>query len=91
MTRKTLPITVTLDAEGNMVIPAEQRRALGLEAGQRVTLRLDMQPQHANTAAAIERIQQLVRRHVPAGVSLVDELLAERRAEVNYESDSDTL
>ena len=37
MTRKTLPITVTLDADGNMVIPAEQRRALGLEAGQHVT------------------------------------------------------
>jgi hypothetical protein len=38
MTRKSLPITVTLDADGNMVISAEQRRALGLEAGQYVTV-----------------------------------------------------
>ena len=36
-------------------------------------------------AAAIREAQELVRRYVPEGVSLVDELLAERRAEAARE------
>jgi len=35
--------------------------------------------------AALQKLQALVRKHVPEGVSLVDELLAERRAEATRE------
>jgi hypothetical protein len=34
---------------------------------------------------AIERAQRFVRQHVPEGVSLVDELIAERREEARRE------
>ncbi|HLZ09654.1 MAG TPA: hypothetical protein VKT80_13770 [Chloroflexota bacterium] len=34
---------------------------------------------------AIRRIQARVRKYIPAGVSLVDELIAERRAEAKRE------
>ncbi len=34
---------------------------------------------------AIKRAQDMVRRYVPEGVSLVDELIAERRAEAARE------
>lgn len=37
--------------------------------------------------AAIRRVQRLVAQHVPAEVSLVDELLAERRREAAREAD----
>lgn len=37
--------------------------------------------------AAIRRVQRLVAQHVPADVSLVDELLAERRREAAREAD----
>jgi hypothetical protein len=33
----------------------------------------------------LRRAQALVRRYVPAGVSLVDELITERRAEATHE------
>ncbi len=36
-------------------------------------------------AAAIKRVQELVRKHVPEGVSLVDELIEERCWEVAKE------
>jgi len=37
----------------------------------------------------IARAQRFVRQHVKPGVSLVDELIAERRAEAKRESDED--
>ena len=70
-------------AEGGYVaIPAEFRRSLGLEVGQDATLEMIdgalvlMNPQHV-----IHSAQELVRKHIPAGTSLVDQLIAERRTE----------
>ena len=65
---------------GRLVIPAPQRKALGLEAGDEVMLMLEddelrlMTPQ-----TAIRQTQAMVRRHVPRGRSLVKELIRERR------------
>ena len=39
----------------------------------------------ARLKAAIERVQELVRRYVPAGESVVDELIRERREEAARE------
>lgn len=36
---------------------------------------------------AIERVQELMAERIPPGVSLVDELIAERRQEVRREAD----
>jgi AbrB family looped-hinge helix DNA binding protein len=75
-------VRTTVNAAGRIVIPAAYRRALGIKQGDEVILRLEEGEVRIITPAqAIRRAQALVRRYVPAGRSLVDELIAERRAE----------
>jgi AbrB family looped-hinge helix DNA binding protein len=67
---------------GRLVIPADVRRALGLEPGTEVVLRVDEDGLHLQSRQqALARAQALVRRHVPRSRRLVSELLAERRRE----------
>ncbi len=71
---------------GRIVVPADLRRALGLKQGDEVLMRLeDSQVWLYTRAQAIREAQELVRKIVPEGVSLVDELLQERRREVEKE------
>ncbi len=71
---------------GRVVIPAEYRKRLGVRAGDHVILQLDDGEIRLYTVReAIRRAQEMVRRYVPEGVSLVDELIAERRAEAARE------
>ena len=67
---------------GRVVIPAGYRRALGVKPGDEVILSLaDGEVRMSTLERAIERVQALVRRYVPADVSLADELISERREE----------
>jgi AbrB family looped-hinge helix DNA binding protein len=67
---------------GRVVIPAEYRRALGLEEGDEVILRLvDSELRITGRSEAIRKAQAVVRKHVPRGKSLVRELIRERRRE----------
>lgn len=67
---------------GRVVVPAEIRKALGIEDGDIVLWELgDGEARLRTRREHMRRAQALVRRHVPPDVSLVDELLAERRAE----------
>ena len=71
---------------GRIVIPAEYRMALGLHEGDVVTLRLeDGEIRLYSFAEGLRRAQALVRQFVPEGVSLADELIAERRREAERE------
>jgi AbrB family looped-hinge helix DNA binding protein len=71
---------------GRIVIPAEYRKRLGVQVGDNVILQLDDGEIRLFTVReAIRRAQEMVRRYVPEGVSLVDELIAERRAEAARE------
>lgn len=71
---------------GRIVIPAAMRKAMGLEVGEEVLIRFeDGEARLFTRAQAIRRAQELVRRYVPEGVSLVDELLEDRRREVEQE------
>jgi len=79
-------VTATLDPAGRLVVPATFRRALGVGPGSRLVLRLDDEGLHLLTPAqALAHAQALVRRHVPEGVSLSDELITERREESRRE------
>jgi len=78
-------VDVSLGRQGRLVIPAQLRRSLGLEDGDRLVAR-----QEANRLV-IEKPEQIKQRlkerfsQVPAERRLVDELIADRREESRRE------
>ena len=75
-----------LDSEGRATLPKPFRDALGLGEGSVLIASLEGDELHLLTIpAAVRRAQALVRQFVPEGVSLVDELLEDRRREVELE------
>jgi AbrB family looped-hinge helix DNA binding protein len=81
-----MTIRVKVAEGGRIVIPAEYRKRLGVRVGDDVILQLsDGEIRLFTIDEAIRRAQEMVRRYVPEGVSLADELIAERRAEAARE------
>ena len=75
-----------VDENGCVVISASFRKALGIETGDEVVLRIEDQELSILTLKRqLERAQRLVRRHVKEGLSLVDELIEERRGSARSE------
>jgi len=75
-----------VNENGRIVIPAAFRKALGIEVGDEVTLRLQDDTLNITTQQRrIARAQRRARKYVKAGTSLVDELLAERREAARHE------
>ncbi len=65
---------------GRLQVPADMRRALGLEDGAAVIMRivdgeLHVRPLHD----AVAQVQARLRAHLPAGMVLSEELIADRR------------
>ncbi|MGH6945168.1 MAG: AbrB/MazE/SpoVT family DNA-binding domain-containing protein [Geminicoccaceae bacterium] len=74
---------MTIAAGGRLVIPAEFRRALGVAVGDEIILELtDGELAACSLQGAIKRARAIVRKHVPEGVSLADELVRARHAEL---------
>ena len=77
---------VQVGPQGRVVIPAALRKALHLKPGDRLVVR------QVGEALVFERREAVVKRlqglfaHIPKDVSLVDELLAERREETVRET-----
>lgn len=75
-----------IGAQGRLVIPAELRRALNLKPGDRMIAR------KVGDSLVLERREAVEQRlwswfsKIPGEVSLVDELIAERRQEAQRES-----
>lgn len=81
-----MPETTHVTEGGRVVIPARFRRELGLRPGDEVIMQLeDGEIRLYTLQHAIERAQQVVCAHVPANVSLADELIQERRSEARHE------
>ena len=71
---------------GRLQIPAEVRRQMGIADGDTVRLRIvDGKLRIIPFREVLRQIQQMMRERVPPGVSLADELIAERRAEAAKE------
>lgn len=76
---------VQIGAQGRLVIPATLRKALDLKPGDRLIAR------KVGDSLVLERRETIEQRlwemfsRIPKDVSLVDELLAERRAEAQRE------
>jgi AbrB family looped-hinge helix DNA binding protein len=67
---------------GRVVIPARYRKSIGIGVGDEVVLILDGEGVRLMTPRqAVKRAQDLVRRYVPEGISLADELIEDRRKE----------
>ncbi len=71
--------TATLGPQGRLVIPAELRRKLQLEAGSVLTLWEDNGKISVRSRAAARATARQLFRDANQGASLVDELIAERR------------
>jgi bifunctional DNA-binding transcriptional regulator/antitoxin component of YhaV-PrlF toxin-antitoxin module len=62
------------------VIPSSFRKALGIEVGDEVVLRIEDDELRITTQQRrIQRAQRRAKQYLKKGVSLVNELLAERR------------
>lgn len=78
--------TVKLGSNGRLVIPAEYRKALGVEEGDELVVRFeDGELRLSTRKVALRRAQERVRRYVPEGVSLADEVIRKRREEAANE------
>ena len=77
---------VKVGPAGRLVIPAKFRRALGIQEDMEVLVELTGSQLHILTwKESLRRIQEELNRNVPEGVSIVDELIAERRQEFRME------
>jgi AbrB family looped-hinge helix DNA binding protein len=77
---------VQVGEKGRIVIPAEIRQAMGIGVGDSIDLNFENDELRISTRKArLRRAQERARRLIPPGVSLADELLAERREEAKRE------
>ena len=75
-------ISMKMSDGGRVVIPVEIRNFMGLKEGDTVLWELRGGEAVMTTRLVqMRQAQTMVRQYVPAGVSLVDELIADRRAE----------
>jgi AbrB family looped-hinge helix DNA binding protein len=76
---------ISVGPQGRLVIPSEIRRELGIAPGDVLIAMVEDQRLVLVKREAV--LQRLRRRfaHIPAGISLADELIAERRAESKRE------
>ena len=80
---------VPLQENGRMILPAELRQLLGVGKGDRVVLQAEGQRIELTTAKrARDLARERVRQRFPGALGVVDEFLAERRAEAEQEGDA---
>ncbi len=71
---------------GRVVLPAELRKEFGIKDGEEVMFsRTEYSIQITTLDQAIRQAQEMVRRYVPKGVSLVDELRQARRQDSTFD------
>jgi hypothetical protein len=82
-----MPGKIPVAPDGSVVLPAIMTQALALKGGDVLFMRIHDGEIHLLTRKAVtRRVQALAREFVPPGINLVDELLADRRREVEAES-----
>ena len=80
------PTKLKIGEAGRIVIPAEMRSAMMVKPGDTVTAEVvDGEFRIVSPKVALKRVQALAEKYKKPGVSVVDELIAERRAEARRE------
>lgn len=81
-----LRVRMRIGEKGRIVIPAAMREALGMAGGDMLDLVVvDGELRIATMRERLRRAQERARKYIPAGVSLADELSAERREAAKHE------
>lgn len=81
-----LRAVVRVDAQGRLLVPKELRDAIDMRPNENVTLLVeDGELVVLTVTAATRRIREIAAPYATPGRSLVDELIAERRAEAERE------
>lgn len=81
------PMSVQVKEAGRIVLPADVRARLHIAEGDTLMLQvIDDEIRLLSRRAAVRRAQELVRQYIPEGLSLSEELIAERREEARRES-----
>jgi AbrB family looped-hinge helix DNA binding protein len=77
---------IRIGEKGRIIIPAALREALGMVTGEMLDLVVeDGELRMATRRERLRRAQEWARKAIPSGVSLADELNAERREAAKYE------
>lgn len=79
-------IRLRLSENGRVVIPAQVRKVLGVEAGDEIILEQERNAFRITTQQQrIAEARKRIRRYIKPGTRLVDELIAERREAAKHE------
>jgi AbrB family looped-hinge helix DNA binding protein len=79
-------VRTRIGAKGRLVIPVALREALGIGDGEVLDLRvIDGELRVTTLRETIRRVQERAKRFIKPGVSLADELSAERREAAKHE------
>lgn len=71
---------------GRLQLPSDIRRQLGLADGDQVVMRVIDGELHIRPRRdVLKRIQAMLQPYAPSGGSVVDELIADRRAEAEHD------
>jgi len=83
---KTPEIRTRINQNGRIVIPASLRNALSIRPGETLVLRVEANELRITTLRQrLAKAQKAVRASIKPSVSLVDELIAERRQAASRE------
>ncbi|MGH2354775.1 MAG: AbrB/MazE/SpoVT family DNA-binding domain-containing protein [Chloroflexota bacterium] len=85
MAETATPSQVRVGPQGRVVIPAALRKAAGIDTGDTLVARAEAGRVVLETRAAILARLRWRLRHIPADVSLADELIRDRREEARRE------
>jgi AbrB family looped-hinge helix DNA binding protein len=78
---------VRVGPDGRIVIPSSMREALSIKENDVLFARVEDGELHLSTASRMQlRVNDALREFIPAGVSLVDELIEERRREAERDA-----
>jgi len=81
-----LRMRIRIGEKGRIIIPAAMREALGIAEGEMLMLHVvDGELRIATRESRLRRAREWARQNIPPGVSLADELNAERREAAKYE------